>query len=317
MTLFEDYSIYDVSELESVMEPEWPMECRQIKPGKFEYLDSAVDLSGIRIFWPSVNQTIRAKQARLGNGFCFSVPISLSGFVHVDCREINPEDGVLLFPGMELDYLIPQNTRFMTIDVDLSRIPLSLPCRINHPVQLLDKAAKNELLRYCSFVTKSIQHKLSHPIPNQKNHIRHFRNGVVHRLSQVLKAYFTRNPDDTKVNATAEANRLVSKNITEYLSDWNADHPPSISKIAQEFGLSERNLYRHFNQWLGISPYQYYQIEQLHRFHHYLRTDEQRKGAVTRAATKAGIGNYCRAISVYKKHFQESPGETIKKCNRL
>ena len=109
-------------------------------------------------------------------------------------------------------------------------------------------------------------------------------------------------------NVFRRAVNAVSKN------QWDSISVPLLAKYLK---VSERTLYRSFNHWVGIGPYEFFRLSRLHAFRIYLLSGPPLRGKIARVARDTGFDDLSRLSQLYLRHFGELPSETVAKRREL
>jgi transcriptional regulator GlxA family with amidase domain len=90
------------------------------------------------------------------------------------------------------------------------------------------------------------------------------------------------------------------------------DYPITVADLVAATGVAGRTLFMHFKEFKGVSPMRYLREARLRQ----VRRDLLRAEAgtsVTDIAMSAGFTHMGRFSVAYRKHFGESPSETLKR----
>ncbi|MEM8885413.1 MAG: helix-turn-helix transcriptional regulator [Planctomycetota bacterium] len=109
------------------------------------------------------------------------------------------------------------------------------------------------------------------------------------------------------VASPKEAHLIVVRTTLDRIEDGVV----SVPELARGAGVSERTLYELFAREVGTSPYDYVLARRLQQVRRLLRADPVKRGAVTRAATRAGFDHFGQLARLYKRQFGESPRDTL------
>lgn len=101
--------------------------------------------------------------------------------------------------------------------------------------------------------------------------------------------------------------------LSEKVRGWleRAEEPVSMLQLCHEFRVPERTLRGAFCREFGMSPICYHQLVRMNRVRDELLQQQPKRGAVSRAATRAGFWHMGRFSQQYKKLFGETPSETM------
>ena len=84
-----------------------------------------------------------------------------------------------------------------------------------------------------------------------------------------------------------------------------------VGDLASAAGVSERTLRAAFNEYFGVGPIRYLQLQRLHRVHRALKSADPESAAVTDVLVEHGEWEFGRFASRYRRLFGESPSETL------
>jgi methylphosphotriester-DNA--protein-cysteine methyltransferase len=87
---------------------------------------------------------------------------------------------------------------------------------------------------------------------------------------------------------------------------------PTVAGLAGSVGVTERTLARAFHDTFGVSPLRYMSLRQLHRVRRTLRSVSD-AATVSAVLMQHGIWEHGRFAGRYRRHFGESPAETLRR----
>jgi AraC-like DNA-binding protein len=99
------------------------------------------------------------------------------------------------------------------------------------------------------------------------------------------------------------------KRAIDYMES-NFDAPITLSDIVAVSGVPGRTLFKHFQDWRGISPMRYLRNARFRRAREALRRATPEAG-ITEIAMSCGFNHMGRFSSEYRRRFGESPSETL------
>jgi AraC-like DNA-binding protein len=105
------------------------------------------------------------------------------------------------------------------------------------------------------------------------------------------------------------------KRAIDYMES-NLDAPITLSDIVGASGVPGRTLFKHFEDWKGVSPMRYLRNVRFQRAREALKRG--RAGtSVTEIARSCGFNHMSRFSAEYRKRFGESPSRTLgRRCQR-
>lgn len=121
-------------------------------------------------------------------------------------------------------------------------------------------------------------------------------------------------PDDAYRTADDPSRefRLV-KQAEHLMTQWAPGQKLDVGVLAAELEVSQRALYEAFRRLLGMGPYEFYLLKKMHAFRERLLDGESFHGKVKRIALATGFRHLGRLTQTYRRHFGESPRETMKR----
>lgn len=101
------------------------------------------------------------------------------------------------------------------------------------------------------------------------------------------------------------------KRAIDYMES-NLDTPITLADIVEVSGIPGRTLFKHFQDWKGVSPMRYLRNARFQRVREALRRAPP-DASVTEIALSWGFAHMGRFAVEYRKRFGESPSDTIKR----
>lgn len=107
--------------------------------------------------------------------------------------------------------------------------------------------------------------------------------------------------------STQDASAMLAQQAARLLDEPEAwgDEPPSVERLAQRLGISDRHLRRIFEGHLGVSPLQYLQTRRLLAAKQLLADTPL---PITQVALVSGFGSVRRFNAAFTAHYGLSPG---------
>jgi AraC-like DNA-binding protein len=100
--------------------------------------------------------------------------------------------------------------------------------------------------------------------------------------------------------------------FVEFL-EANPNQPLYLVQICKAIGVSERTLRSACEEFLGMGPIRYLNLRRMHQARRALRDSDPSTATVTRIATDHGFWELGRFSVEYRKLFEETPSETLRK----
>jgi AraC-like DNA-binding protein len=101
------------------------------------------------------------------------------------------------------------------------------------------------------------------------------------------------------------------KRAIDYMQS-NLDAPVTLSDIVRAAGVPGRTLFKHFEDWKGVSPMRYLRNVRFQRAREALKRGRA-ETSVTEIAKSCGFNHMSRFSAEYRKRFGESPSKTLRR----
>ena len=102
------------------------------------------------------------------------------------------------------------------------------------------------------------------------------------------------------------------RQIDDFLREFDFSKPLTLEKLVQDIGVSRRTIHYAFRKHLDVTPRRYFELLRLHQLHHRLRTADRGEVTVAEAAQELHFTDPGRLPGIYRMHFGENPGDTLK-----
>jgi AraC-like DNA-binding protein len=119
-------------------------------------------------------------------------------------------------------------------------------------------------------------------------------------------AHATGSKDDVEMRLPAKYRRAY-RYIIEHLESSEL----SVREVSEHMGVTERALQSVFKSHLGMTPGEVMQRSRVERIRADLLSDDSSRFTVIETAMRWGIRNRSTLVSSYRKHFRETPAETL------
>ena len=94
---------------------------------------------------------------------------------------------------------------------------------------------------------------------------------------------------------------------------WPASQKLGVGSLAAQLHVKERTLYQAFHTTLGVGPYEFFQLQRLHRFREAILDGDPYHGRIKQAAQVVGLQDLARATQSYRRYFNETPRQTLRR----
>lgn len=132
---------------------------------------------------------------------------------------------------------------------------------------------------------------------------------IIDAATRCLAGPSTRGP--TTGRPKADRGEIIRRTMA-YL-DSSAAGRPSVATLAAHAGVNERLLCRAFRDSYGVCPIDYVWLRLLHRVRRALCDADPGRTTVTQVLVEHGIWEHGRFAGRYRRHFGESPAETLRR----
>jgi AraC-like DNA-binding protein len=263
-----------------------------------------------------VKAMIRAAPAR--NDYWVQLPIrgSLDASFGSDTINCSPRRAVVLSPTRDDYYLMRSDARGARIHVCINREALlrQLAALLGEPVEqpiefdptlALTSGYGRSLLGYLLMAVADFERSdatLGHPIMATT-----FEQLI---MTGLLLAHPHACSERLRQREKPISPRDVKRAI-DYMES-NLDAPITLADIVQVSGIPGRTLFKHFQDWKGVSPMRYLRNARFQQAREALRRAPPDTG-VTDIAMAWGFSHMGRFSVEYRKRFGESPSDTLKR----
>ena len=283
----------------------------QLSAGKLGFRTSIVEMPGVRIRWNRFGQSLLFRQVIEGNGFNFGFLLQGSPPLRHSGNYIPAGQGIVQAPFSEHEYVNDKKTESLIVNVSMDiakKMGWQFSSDVTHGVRV---TIRNNLIHQCRKITAAAQ--CTTPIDRLAE--LELRDSLLDNLSIALQPWLTAEKKASKGGAKS-GSYYVFRQAMKALSN-NQSNTLSIPTLARYLKVSERTLYRSFDHWVGVGPYEFFTLCRLHAFRRQLLTGPLHRGKITRAAKTNGFEELSRLSQIYKRHFGELPSETLVKHREL
>jgi AraC family ethanolamine operon transcriptional activator len=133
---------------------------------------------------------------------------------------------------------------------------------------------------------------------------------VLLRLAvEIVGLQQTPEPEKSRGRPRIPRNEVIRR-VKRAIEDGQ-NEPLFVGDLAATAGVSERTLETVFNEYYGVGPKRYLQLERLHRIRRALRAADFEAVSVTDVLVRHGEWEFGRFASRYRRLFGELPSETL------
>lgn len=309
--VYEQRATNDIDELFSWDEG-WDFDYLQLSRGKLGFRSRLVQFGKLRIEWHSYNQRVLFRDALKTDDLAVALVVSTNCAPRFAGRDVCRNTLLIHQTDRQKEYIVEPGTTALHITVG-SELLSWLNCDV--PRDFLLRAPQDTVSRVIE-VCEDIA-LLASPTGKVSSLIQAVqRERVLCVLQEAIAASSVGANHGSTPPIAGNRDYLLTRVARDYMARYQADARIAVGEIAQELDVSERTLYNAFRHWLGVGPYQYFVTCKLHAFRRQLITGQPFPGKITRAALAAGFDHLGQMGQLYRRHFGESPSQTLKRRAR-
>ncbi|MBR0555663.1 AraC family transcriptional regulator [Ciceribacter sp. L1K23] len=290
------------------------MECNQLTPGRSVGTMDVIDLGTQQI----VRETQTVSVHKVGTtprNFC-TLSICTPGKNRIS---VHGEDGigcVFFLPGQtEFDLLIAggSQTTYVSFPEDdlLRAIEALRPANWNdraEGMRAIDMADKAMFETAAAIWFEAVGAAVAR---GDAVDLERLSGTIRDAVLQILTASEQQGFSDVSAGERARGFHIGRRARARIEEELQKDELPSISRLCEELGVSERGLQYAFHEYVGVSPLAYIRICRLNRARALLRQALPSETTVTEVAMHFGFLHLGRFAADYRKLFGESPSSTL------
>lgn len=312
--MYERFHITDIDRLAefSAVGPAddgWTVECMQLTPGMLEYSLCVAALPGITIAWHEFNQRILFRETMNRWNLVFSAILESDRVALSGGRAFDAGDGMVCPLQDQMEYSLGPGVRTFNVSVS-DRLAKSVGWNDIVPaVHRVAGPALSELVTVCRAVTCTLESSAELDLPS--TFLYGLRDQILQALAAVIEPWKGKHlRGGGHMVRPTRAYRVVEK-VVKHMSERDLGERTVVAEVANDLGLSERTIYDAFRRCLGMGPYEFHIIQKLHLFRAALADGKPYRGKITQAALAAGFEHFGRLAGNYRRHFGETPSETM------
>jgi len=292
----------------------WDYRYIQLSPGLLNYNTQIVELQGVELHWRHFGAKLLLKEVYQGADLWFGFYFDGSSLPIYQGKECDFGNALVWRTGEEQEYIIPPSASTLTIQVDASLIEQRGWIVTGKSLQSVAPQRLRNLLNICRKVTDTVKHATTstdHSTLRQDTVA--LREAILDVLESTLSPWLL---PQFKLQDEHHQKSDYYQIFKEASSQLERGLPLQIEELAQSLGISNRKLYRVFRHWPGMGPYEYMQIARLHSLRNKLLVASSTETSITQLAGECGFKELGRLSVAYRKHFGESPRDTLK-CRNI
>ncbi|VAW07051.1 hypothetical protein MNBD_ALPHA05-1957 [hydrothermal vent metagenome] len=283
----------------------------QLSKGPLKFSHRQVILPNLIIEWNSYGQSVLFHEVLDSPGFFFGVQVDSTGPAVYRGHDVLKTEALVYHRGIEHAYRVRPQSESLVLAITP---PLcdALGWRLSQdPVQQVPGERLDRLVAVCRDVTRAALT----PHLNQLNPDWELaqRDRVLVALRSVLAPWTANQPQPSRHATSGSRGFQLVKNAKQLIDRLPSDQKLRVAELAAELETSERVLYESFRTTLGVGPYEFRMLNQMHAFRDSILSGPAFRGKITKAAIATGFTHLGRLTQNYRQHFNETPRQTIQR----
>lgn len=284
----------------------------QMSAGILNFEVRREEFDGVALTWVNSEGRQWWRDEAPKTGLHFGYVLESSGPVRAGGRELNLQEAMVWPPGQEVDYLLDGPLSSLEISVSQDRLD-NLGWDTSGPaVRMVDRSALDKLTEICSMAAEWMRRTEHLPQKNKFVRGQLWQEWILDALASVISPWiaplergWTGIPITKHYDIVRQAETVFDSNNQSMIADADM--------VAGDLGISRRTLFYAFQKSLGIGPRRYYELKRLHNLRRDLRLAHRDDTSVTDLAFNNGFTQLGRLSGLYKRHFGESPSDTLRR----
>ncbi|WP_420413724.1 helix-turn-helix domain-containing protein [Roseibium sp.] len=291
------------------------LEMTGMKPGFFQLSAGVIDLSletvdlgGVTLIWTRSKGRQRWKDHMAGDGLHLGIAVESDGSIQFRGSDVSKAEVAVWHPGVEMDFVMQGPLISLDIGIE-SWLVEELGWSVNRlPIAATTTESLEKLLHYCSECSRILE-RLDTASP-AKPFKTAMRDQVLDLLEPILVPW-TSSDAASQTSSISKDYRIITR-AEDLFHELSDPAQLEIGILCRELGVSRRTLFRAFRQTLGVGPRRYFELRRLYQLRSTLKAACSDETTVTAIANDSGFTELGRLAGLYKRHFGETPIETLK-----
>lgn len=278
----------------------WTHTITQMQAGRFGYTGLSVTLPGIKIFIDKHTRSLRWCEYPNIPVTAIFIPVHSSGEIRWRGEEVSQEGAVLQGKGEEQHFVTDADMQAIYIDLGEQLIRHLGWDELRNGHVKVAAGPRQRLVRYCFDLAAT---------PEGQNFLFH-RNHLLRLLrDMLLPAMEAGRVDGDARSGMSDFEILLL--CEDNLRKNGMQKQMTNVELASRIGISERRLYRIFQDQVGMSPTRYIELLRLHALRRHLQSENHEGARIADTMAEFGFTNAGRTARRYSEHFHEYPKETV------
>ena len=241
----------------------------------------------------------------------FAFAVEAEAPIVVRGKEVDEYCACVWVPDQEIDYVF--HGAYQTLEIFVGRDLCDiLGWQIaGDPVCRITRAHRDAILSICRsatiIATQQIQVNGRTIDPGMT---RIWRDLILDALAPAVKPWLGTNGAIPEFPASKKHDLVRAADI--FFDSWDPSHKFEVDTLVEHLGVHRRVLFYTFRQQLGVGPKRYLELRRLYALRNALKSADPQERTVKSVAESLGFVETGRMAVAYRKHFGESPSETLR-----
>ncbi|MEA3301951.1 MAG: helix-turn-helix domain-containing protein [Pseudomonadota bacterium] len=293
--------------------PGWELDVLQLSPGQLDFSSTLVVLSGVQLAWDHNGAKMEQHTSYQASGIAFGMALKSDSRALFRGHELDFGDALLWQSGEEFEYIVPKGLSSLIVRVDEALVELLGWCVAGSSMQRVPRRHLLKLQLSCHQATLAARELADIPGDSSQQDALLWRDRILTDLEAVLQPWLDETAYLKKGALLATPHFQLIKKTEHLFARYDLEKPLEVDTLARSLGVSPRTLYHAFRESLGVGPYGYFQLIRLHKLRDILLASSPSEANVISLASDLGFNQAGRLSVAYRKHFGESPSETLKR----
>ena len=289
----------------------WDAQYTQLTAGPLGFVTRQVKLPNIHIEWNSYGQSVLFHDVLRSPVLFFGVLLDSSPAAVYCGEELTADEGLIYHPGQEQEYRIRSNSRALGVAIDAEYWrklgwPLS-----NKPTFKIPRHRLDRLIRTCEDVTALAMMPGKGKSEPQLELV--MRDRLVAALYDAIEPWRAQRAAAESPGLDGTTAYQLVQRAAQVMDSRDWGERLDIAELSAELGLLQRTVYDCFARCYGVGPYELFQLRKLHTFRSAVLDGKPFHGKISQAALLNGFHHMGRLTQLYRRHFGETPRQTMKR----
>ena len=280
----------------------WSVRCCQLQPGSLEVRAQTVQFPGLTLHQIVANLSLEIEGSALDDRLSILISRADSG-VSVNSRVAGGDSLVIVQPSAQVLIVTPEGAEFVLLRIDRRQLKgrarnLLFSSGSDVAEKPITKKAKRDLWT----ALDSVFYRSGKDAPKPE------------AGGELLRLFTDLTNSAPESGPAADSKQWRALLAARALMNTHLPTVVRINELCHLLDTSRSTLERQFRAHLGVTPLQYITIHRLTEVRQELRTCEPDSHCVAIVARRNGFRHLGRFSMAYKKHFGESPSETLRRA---